>query len=175
MATKPLTLKGIVKTDESDHSDELRELRRDNQRLDEALRQVRNELGEALAQKETLERTIRALRNQLSPLHHALRAIFGEIELAVGEEEFRPVSPGAPASAPNSRDDPRWESFKQTFPGIRARIIDALLVHDAMTISQLAGLLKASYNAVKDNLPALYKAGAVIKPGGKGGAVSLNR
>jgi hypothetical protein len=175
MATKPLTLKGIIDAEPGDHGEELRQLRRDNQRLDEALRGVRNELGEALAQKETLERSIRALRNQLAPLHHALRAVFGEIELAVGEEDFSPRAAGAPASSPNNRADPRWESFKQTFPGLRARIIDALLVHDEMTISQLSGLLKASYNAVKDNLPPLYKAGAVVKAAGKGGAVSLNR
>ena len=123
MATKPLTLKGIIDSGPDDHGEELRQLRRENQRLDETLRQVRNELGQAIADKENLERSIRALRHQLSPLHHALRAVFGEIELAVGEEEFRSAAAGAaPASSSNNATDARWESYKQSFPGVAARI-----------------------------------------------------
>jgi hypothetical protein len=171
MATKPLTLKGIITQPESDHSDEVRELRRDNQRLDEALRQVRNELGQAIAEKENLERSIRALRNQLAPLHHALRAVFGEIELAVGEEEVSgPRSSGAPVATNGA--DPRWESFKQTFPGVSAKIIDALLSHPQMTVLQLSTLIRAAYSTTKDAVAKLAKAGAVLRDGT---SVRLNR
>jgi hypothetical protein len=164
MATKPLTLKGIIDAEPGDHGEEVRQLRRDNQRLDEALRQVRNELGQAIAEKENLERSIRALRNQLAPLHHALRAVFGEIELAVGEEEVSaPRSAGAPVAANGA--DPRWESFKQTFPGVAARIIDALLAHQQMTYGQLKTLLRADYNTIKNAAARLKQAGAIVKEG----------
>jgi hypothetical protein len=165
MATKPLTLKGIVDTEASDHSEEVRELRRDNQRLDEALRNVRNELGQAIAEKENLERSIRALRNQLGPLHHALRAVFGEIELAVGEEDL-PLHNSSPApSAQPATNDLRWQSYKQQFPGAASQIIDALLAHDQMTYGQLKALLRRDYNTIKTAAGKLREAGAIVKEG----------
>jgi len=171
MATKPLTLKGIIDTDSEDRGEELRQLRRDNQRLDESLRQVRNELGQAIADKEVLERSVRALRNQLAPLHHALRAVFGEIELAVGEEEVSVSrSAGAPVAANGS--DPRWESYKQSFPGVAARIIDALLSHPEMNLVQLSAFLKCSYDTAKGASQKLMKAGALVR---NGKSLRLNR
>jgi hypothetical protein len=171
MATKSLTLKGIIDSGPEDRGEELRQLRRDNQRLDESLRQVRNELGQAIAEKEVLERSVRALRNQLAPLHHALRAVFGEIELAVGEEEVTHSAPGAVTAASNGADS-RWESFKQRFPGVRARIIDALLAHQEMTIVQLSAFIKAAYTTTKDSCAELVKVGALAR---KGKALRLNR
>lgn len=172
MSTKPLTLEGLVEPASGSSGEAVRELRRQNQRLDEELRSVRNELGQLKAEKENLERSVRALRNQLSPLHRALRAVFGEIELAIGEEQV--VLGGAPASAvaASGGEDPRWQSFKQSFPGASARIIDALLAHRELTITQLSTVLKAHYSTVKNACLVLTKAGAISKDG-TGGAYRL--
>jgi hypothetical protein len=146
--------------------EELRQLRQENRKLDEALRAVRNELGQAIADKENLDRSIRALRNQLAPLHRFLRALFGEIELAVGEEEVAAAAsrPSSPSSPPNA-NDPRWESYKQTFPGVPARMIDALLNHPRMTPTQLSTLIRAHYDSVKKAAVQLIKAGAIVRDG----------
>jgi hypothetical protein len=164
----------VIDMGEKPGADELRQLRQENRKLDEALRAVRNELGQAIADKENLERSIRALRNQLSPLHRYLKAIFGEIELAVGEEDAArvPSAPGAPQNSQQAADDPRWQSYKNTFPGVGAKIVDALLVHEQMNYPQLAVLLKHSYDTIQGAAAKLLKAGALTK---NGKAVRLNR
>jgi phage shock protein A len=162
----------VIDIEDKTNAEELRQLRQENRKLDEALRTVRNELGQAIADKENLERSIRAMRNQLSPLHRYLKALFGEIELAIGEEDaVRVPSPGA-STAAASVSEPRWESYKQTFPGIGARIIDALLTHREMTYTQLAALLKAHYDTIKTAAAKLKQAGAIVK---EGAACRLNR
>ncbi len=174
MATKPLTLSGLVEpVANAAGNGILRELRIEKQRLEEETLRLRRELDDAHLQNEKLERSLRTLRKQLSPLHHALRAVFGEIELAVGEEEFAaaPASANSP-SQPSSGSDARWESYKNTFPGVGAKIIDALLSHEEMNYVQLGALLKHSYDTIKGAAAKLMKAGA-LKRNGK--AVRLNR
>lgn len=175
MSTKPLTLEGLVpkKSRDEDGDGILHDMRRENQRLESELRQVRAELVEIKATSENAHRVIRNLRDQLNPLHRALRAVFGEIELIVTDADFTETqTPGASASQPNG-GDPRWESFKQSFPGIPARIIDALLAHREKTITQLSALLRAHYNTIRDACGVLLKAGAITKDGRKG-AYRLN-
>lgn len=120
--------------------EELRQLRQENRKLDEALRAVRNELGQAIADKENLERSIRALRNQLSPLHRFLRALFGEIELAVGQEDSAQPTVNAPRNENSSGGDNSafWERWKQKLGGKQADIIDALMGHPGMTTTAVA-------------------------------------
>jgi hypothetical protein len=163
----------VIDMDDKTNAEELRQLRQENRKLDEALRTVRNELGQAIADKENLERSIRALRNQLSPLHRYLRALFGEIELAVGEEDAvrTPSGPVAAAASVNG-SDPRWESYKATFPGTGAKMIDALLVHQEMNVTNMATLLHADKRTI-------YKAGEKLRAAGalafNGGMFSLKR
>jgi hypothetical protein len=159
----------IIDVKEGVDSKELRELRAENRRLDEALRNVRNELGQAIADKQNLERSIQALRNQLSPLHRYLRALFGEIELAIGEEDSSRPQPSqaadGPATPAANNSDPRWESYKQTFPGAASRIIDALLAHPQLTYTQISKLIRSDYNTVKNAAAKLKQAGALVKDG----------
>jgi predicted nuclease with TOPRIM domain len=164
----------VIDMKASASDEELRQLRQENRKLDEALRAVRNELERAIADKENLERSIRALRNQLAPLHRFLRALFGEIELAVGEENVSSAvsSPSAPQTEALSGNDARWQSYKNTFPGVGAKIIDALLAHDEMNYVQLSALLKHSYDTIKGAAAKLMKAGALTK---NGKTIRLNR
>lgn len=168
---QPLALEGLVETKADRDSEELRQLRRENQRMDEELRNLRNELGQAQADKETLERGIRALRQQLSPLHRALRAVFGEIELAIGEEELSNGGGARPQTG--SGTDPRWEHAKQNFPGVPSQIIDALLSQRELNLTQLAGYCRRDYSTIKRAAQVLSKAGLLAKEGGKGGKIRL--
>lgn len=164
---KPLALDGVVNINAArDDEGMLREWRREKERLEQENRVLRAQLEEVKADRTKLERSIQALRNTLSPLHHALRAVFGEIELAVGSEDvtFSEEQPAQGASASRSVDT-RWESYKQSFPGAAARIIDALLSHRELTITQLSVLLKMHYDTANGALRKLTKAGAVVREG----------
>ncbi|MGH9496007.1 MAG: hypothetical protein ACRD3B_13490 [Candidatus Sulfotelmatobacter sp.] len=173
MSAKPLTLKGIVEAESVPGDGMLHQLRREKQRLEEEILSVRRDLDDARTHNEKLERSLRALRHQLSPLHHALRAVFGEIELAIGEEEFTSASPASsPSSQPPSANDPRWQSYKNNFPGVPALIIDALLSHPDLSTPQLATIIKRAYGTTKDAIAKLIKAGAVVREGGR---IRLNR
>lgn len=147
--------------------EELRQLRQENRRLDEALHQVRNELGQALADKENLERSIRALRNQLSPLHRYLRALFGEIELAVGEEEaFSHSSPQPPAAPLSSPVRSVWESWIAKLGGKQGDFIRTLLEHGApMTAVQLKVATHSGSSTVSETVRKLQDLGLLDKNG----------
>jgi hypothetical protein len=150
------------------NDDELRQLRQENRKLDEALRGVRNELGQAIADKENLERSIRALRNQLSPLHRYLRALFGEIELAVGEEEFSQptASTERPAASPSAGNSDFWEKWKQKLGGKQADILDALMGHPGMTSTAVSKAAACRNTTASTLLSRLNGMGLVEKNGG---------
>lgn len=162
---KPLALDGIVDVKAEPSEGMLHEWRREKQRLEEEILSLRRELDDARTHHEKLERAMRALRQSLSPLHRALRSVFGEIELAVGEEEAvaSSVAPGPPQSTASPS---RWEHVKQQFPGAPAKIIDALLGQGEMTITQLANFTRMHYDTAKTAASKLAKAGALTKDGG---------
>lgn len=166
MGSKPLMLEGLARQTPEPDEGMLHKFRREKQQLEDDLRETRQELDDLRAEKERLERSVRNLRLTLSPLHRSLRALFGEIELAIGEETAAVgLSSASVAAQLQNTSDPRWESFKQTFPGTPARIIDALLAHQQMTYGQLKTLLRADYNTIKNAAAKLRLAGAVVKEG----------
>jgi hypothetical protein len=170
MSTKPLMLDGVI-AEPGERDGLLREWRREKQRMEDELRALRAERDDVVAERDNIRRSVQALRRQLSGLYNALRALFGEIELAVGEEEA--AAPG-PANQQASRGaDPRWESYKQSFPGAPARIVDALLAHREMTVTQLSKLLKMDYGTAKSAVMKLRQAGAISKESERGGPVRL--
>ena len=176
MSTKPLLLEGVIRENREADEEVLRKFRKEMQQLEDQLRDTRQELDDLRAEKERLERSVRALRNQLSPLHRALRALFGEIELAIGEEEAAPsMSQSSGAAVPSTGIDPRWESYKQNFPGAPAQIIDALLAHGQMKMTHLAKLIKRDYSTVKGAVRKLKDAGALIGETGPDGGVRLKQ
>jgi hypothetical protein len=158
---KPLLLEGIVEPVEQPDS---QDYRRELQSRDNEIRSLRHALDEATAEKDGAIRTVRNLQSMLAPLHRALRAIFGEIELVAGEDAAPAVGNGA--SVPVSGQDPRWESFKRSFPGVGAEIIDALLIHGEMKMTNLSKLLKRHYNTVQFHAAKLRAAGAITSAGG---------
>lgn len=163
MSSKPLTLRGIVEEPKDDRGGLLHEWRKEKQRLEEEILNLRRSLEDGQLESERMRRSVANLRQQLSPLHRALRSVFGEIELAVGEEVAGPV--GISVASVHNNSDPRWESYKQTFPGVAARIIDALLAHPQLTYMQLKSVIRADYNSVKNAAAKLKQAGAIVREG----------
>jgi hypothetical protein len=177
MASKPqpLMLDGVArKVDRDDEA--LRDLRIENQRLQDELRTAKRALEDQEEANGKLKRAIRSVQNVFGGMHTSLRAVFGEIELAVGEEVGVPMTghPGQQAGPSISAADPKWESYKRSFPNAPAKIIDALLAHrEGMTIRQLSKLLHMDYGTAKLAVSKLREAGALTR-GGKGEPVRLN-
>lgn len=161
MSSKPLLLEGLVQKDREPGDGLIQEWRREKDRLESEVRVLRSQLEEAKAGNRKLSQSVKALRHTLGPLHTSLRALFGEIDLAVREEEFSET----PATPQSNNSDPRWQSYKDSFPGAPARVIDALLSHRQMTITQVSKLLRIHYNTASDALSKLKGAGAVVKDG----------
>ncbi len=169
MATKPLAIEGFVDTESIERNqreDASEDRRQELQRLSDENRSLRREVEDLTEEKERATRTIKNLQRLLNPIYQGMRALFGEIELAVGEE----VS-GAPASTPfasqPSTADPRWESYKKRFPGKCADIIDALLVHETMGITALASFVGTSKQTAWSACSKLKAAGALDNSSGK--------
>jgi hypothetical protein len=168
VAVKPLLLEGMVAA--IDVSDDVSNSRRDIQRLEDENRSLRRDLEDALSDKERLERTVRNLQTTLGPIHRAMSILFGEMDLAVGEAPAGNQT-AQPSAAVNG-GDPRWQNYKNQFPGVPAEIIDALLIHGEMRITNLAGLLKRDVRTIYRSEDKLRKAGATTL---NGGLLSLKR
>lgn len=160
---KPLLLEGIVEPGRDDAFDA--DLRKENARLGDQVLALRRELEDAHRDNERLARSIENLRTTLNPIHRAFRALFGEIELAVGEGS--PIVPdtGGPAASQTSAtgplSNPRFQSFKNSFPGRGAEILDALAIHGEMRISHLATLLRCDPRTIGQHAAKLRNAGAI--------------
>lgn len=158
---KPLELEGAVEILEQPDA---QQSRREVEKLEDQVRSLRHEVDDLHRQRDRLFRSIENLRTILGPVYRGLRVIFGEIELAVGEE---PTLGGSANGAPSpSTGDPRWQNFKTSFPGVGAEIIDALLIHGEMKMTNLSKLLKRHYNTVQFHAAKLKGAGAITSAGG---------
>jgi len=147
-------LEGVLPEEPEADDGLLRKLRKEKQQLEDQLREMRQELDDVRTDKERLERSIRNLRQQLSPLHRGLRALFGEIELAIGEETVSSASVNTGAVAVGI--DPRWEDWKRKLPGKSSEMIDLLLLHKTMGTKALMTAMHCGKDAVYQ---AAYKLG----------------
>lgn len=154
--TKPPQLEGTV--DEDSETSAL-DLAAEVDRLEAEVRLLHRRLDDATHEKQVLERSVNNMRALLLPLYRGLRALFGEIELGIGDA---PMANGpAPSASTQPPDDARWQSFKHSFPGVGAEIIDALLIHGEMRMTNLANLLKRNYKTVHRAATTLRGAGAI--------------
>lgn len=145
-----------------DESGDLEELRECVSKLEDELRREKATRVKAESQNNSLIGAMAELRRMLSPFARLLRAVNGEIEIAIGPEAGQQSASPFSAAAVG---DPRWESFKSAFPGVPTRMIDALLSHGQMTYAQLAAVLHCHYDTVKAAGAKLQKAGAIVKEG----------
>lgn len=135
-------LEGHVPDGEFAEVGELQELREENERLQSENRRLRSDLIKAKADSEVAIAAITALRGQLGPLHRAMRAVFGEINLVVDEDA--PMQSGSVASnvsAPSSGSPMQaaWQKWIDKFGASsnKGRFVAALLEHGQLTLRQL--------------------------------------
>jgi hypothetical protein len=151
-------LSGIVEQDDS------LELKQEIRRLESELRAARLEIQKANNEAATAIAAVTALRHQLSPLHRALRAIFGEIDL-IAQPEAVQSSAGASPVAADSRIAAVWTAWKEKLPGLPARFIDAMLTHGEMNAAQLSIAAPCHRANVSKIIYRLNKAGLINKNG----------
>lgn len=140
--------------------------------LERTTRQLRRDLATAKAEVQRVQDETAAalgnLRRQLGPLYRALQMVFGELD-AVGVTETTTANAPAPARA-----SAVWENWKQRLGPTCAKIIDALLLHGAMSHQQIAIAIGSSRQNVSSNLmPKLNRAGIIEKNNGRFSLKSL--
>lgn len=123
--------------------------------LREQLRAAREELAIERSRESGVEEGVAQLRQALAPLKEGLDRIFGIL----------PVSTGLAMAVP--KNSAAWESWKQRLGGQPAKAIDALLVHGALTQTQLRIHVGCAQGSVPGIVYALNKAGVINKNGGK--------
>jgi Mg2+ and Co2+ transporter CorA len=101
------------------------------------------------------------LRQQLRPLHLALRAVFGELDVIPISDAGRAASP----AAHDSRTLAVWESWQKKLPGLPAKFIGALLEHGQMNPAQLRVAMQCRKNGVYETATKLNKLGLLDKNG----------
>ncbi len=137
--------------------DRIRDLEAELVETREALRQER-----LRATQNT--QAVREMRTVLLPLYNALRRLFDEMESNGIAEVATPV---------DDRKRAVWDAWKQRMPGIPARIIDALLLHGALTQTQLRIHAQCARSSVPNAVLALNRAGLINKE--SGGRISLKQ
>lgn len=119
---------------------------------------------EARNAKRGAERAVSALRQQLSPLYQALRAVFGEMDAVIPESNN--------GSGPQAKSDV-WEKWKRQLGGKPAEFIAAMQEHGEMTIPQLRVATHSGQQTCYDVTSKLNKLGLINKNGGKYSLKSL--
>jgi len=143
-----LLLDGLV----DNRDDTIARLRAELDEMNEGLRREIQKVRQ-------IEAGVKELRTVLNPLYQALRHIFGEID-AMG------VSEGAGTQV-NSRVSAAWDQWKQKLGGQPAKAIDILMVHGAVTQTQLRVLIGCANGSIAGIVCVLNKAGLINKNGGK--------
>jgi hypothetical protein len=142
---------------EVDNSEEVIEsLRRENRRLDEALRVARLDLAQAKADNKSILAGVQELRRVLNPLHRGLMQIYGELD----------EMPGVDEAASSSRN-PKWEDWKRRMPGRPAEVIELLQVNGEMSVQNIMTALRAGKNSVYQIMSKLGQAGVTKCTGGR--------
>ena len=110
------------------------------------------------------DRAVGELRRQLLPLYNALRAVFGEIDVLVGEAPHQGSNMASPV---DSRTAQVWTMWKSRLGGNTAKVIDALLLSGDLNTQQLAIATGMNRNTIPNLIMKLNKAGLINKNGGR--------
>jgi len=157
-------LSGHIDAEVVDREAELGPLRDRIEELEADLRKMRQERDKARAEGLAAISAISALRDQLSGLYRAMKAIFGEIEL-VSPLAVVPPPPDNGASAPSPQSG-RWSNLINKLGGNRGKFIHALADFGPSTASQVAAAMGITrIQTVYDTSHQLMKLGVVTKKG----------
>lgn len=130
--------------------------------LREQLRVCQADLTAERQKNTGVDQGVAELRRSLTPLYRALQSVFGEMD-AMGIQVD--VAPAQVVGSPKS--SAAWESWKSKLGGYSAKAIDALLLHGALTQTQLRIHIGCATSSVPGVVSTLWKAGLLNKSGGK--------
>lgn len=145
------------------------------ERLSDELRRIAGERDALRAENLRLRQRVNQvdapaarLRQTLSPLYNALRAIMGEIEVIDPQVDSPAGQPSPASSAPvDSKNAAVWEAWKNRLPAGAGKIIDALMKHGDANTQQLSILTGLHRNSIPRSIYELNKAGLINKNGGR--------
>jgi hypothetical protein len=134
------------------------------EQLEADLRKMRQERDKARSEGLSAISAVQALREQLSGLWRALRAIYGEIDL-VAEPEPQ-VSPSlGRESVPSSPQTGRWQALMTKLGGLKAQFIQALLDFGPSTVTGIRAATGMSKQSVYNTANDLSKLGLITRKG----------
>ena len=142
-------------------NDELRLLRLANEKLEEQLREARQQLHEAQQAAKMAVRAQTRLQKMIEPWWAALSAIRGELVEMVDD----PTAGTEPRVA--GKHSAIWESWKTKVSPLAGKIIDTLLLHREMNTQQLAIATGTHRNSIPRAIYELNKAGLINKNSGR--------
>lgn len=143
---------------------EIRRLEDEIGRLEKALRRAQEDADETSRQA---QRAVANLRRQLSPLFQALRMVFGELDAFGGSDEaLSGASPGA-AGTTSARLLAIVNDWKAKNPPADGKILDALLLRGAMTVTEMSTVCKMSKKTIYPATSRMGRGGVIVNQGGR--------
>lgn len=130
---------------------ELERIKGISQRISNDLHDCRDAFNKVKLERDALLQATAGLRKLLAPLWGELQNVPVDVTLT-----------GIPAQ-PNTR----IEAVKRSMPGKPAELIDLLLVHGPMSVTQIITIARWGKNSVYQTVSKLMKAGIVANNGGK--------
>lgn len=148
--------------DPSQVAQNIERLRRENQQLQNVIRDLQRELAD---QKNDVQRSINALKSLqqvLAPLHRSLRAVFGEIE--AGGVDANPYGPSPSAAPSHVPQDAKWQPWIEKWKGTKkAVVIQTLLEHGPLTRTQLRSATESGWSTIDAVTAQLQNLGLITK------------
>jgi hypothetical protein len=157
-----LALEGQV-----DNRDEvIDQLRAENRRLAEDLRQAKLEIVKAKSDNEAVLVGVQEIRNLLTPLYRGLRLTFGEMDAMPIANNGSSQSTSTPST--NNPKLAIWQKWIQKFgDSYKGKMISTLLEHGPMTTEQLRIPLQCSGQTVINTYNNLRQHGLITKSNGR--------
>lgn len=129
------------------------------------IRELTEELSKESGKNAHTDQGLRELRTVLQPLYNALKRVFGEMDgMGVSGSSVAEVNL---AEGVSPRVKAAWDNWKTRLSPMAGRFIDALMIHGAMTNTQLRIAVGCRATSVTNSIYELNKAGLINKSGGK--------
>lgn len=141
--------------------DRIAELTRENESLKTQIGELKITLQREQDRSDGEVAAANRLRTALTPLYNALQQVFGDLD-SIGAEAAIPAEPSY-----KPRASAAWESWKDKLGGQAAKAIDVLLLHGALTQTQLRIHIGCAKGSVPGIVYQLNRAGIINKNGGK--------
>lgn len=128
-------------------AENIERLRRENRQLQKVIDDLEEQLGKQKKEIQRGQLAIQNLQAALSPVHRAMKAIFGEIEAVVPDFGV----PGAqhPQHAPHGPQDAKWQPWIEKWKGTKkAVVIQTLLEHGPLTRTQLRSATESGWSTI---------------------------